>query len=65
MDRNQNHSVTRKVPRNGGYTKISTSSARFLYSEPQRLWDERIEFLIESIRFVQNYMNELYKRILE
>ena len=65
MDRNQQYSVTRKVPRNlEGYENAPLPPSDSYTSASTTLGVEDATFLIESIRFVQNYMNELYKRIL-
>ena len=65
MDRNQQYSVTRKIPRNlEGYENAPLPPNNSYTSPSTTLGVEDAKFLIESIRFVQNYMNELHKRIL-
>ncbi|MDB2319949.1 hypothetical protein N9V17_00565 [Candidatus Poseidoniales archaeon] len=65
MDRNQQYSVTRKIPRNlEGYENAPLPPSNSYTSPSATLGMEDAKFLIESIRFVQNYMNELHKRIL-
>ena len=65
MDRNKQYQVSRKVPRNLEDYENAPLPPSNSYSSPSTtLGEEDAKFLIESIRFVQNYMNELYKRIL-
>ena len=65
MDRNKQYSVSRKVPRNLEDYENAPLPPSNSYSSPSTtLGEEDAKFLIESIRFVQNYMNELHKRII-
>ena len=65
MDRNQQYSVSRKVPRNLELYENAPIPPRDSYTSPSTtLGEEDTKFLIESIRFVQNYMNEIQKRIV-
>lgn len=66
MDRNQEYYLKRKVPRDLGDYQYAPLPPEDAYSSPSKTLNKKeAEVLITSIRFVQNYLNELYKRVIK